>query len=99
MKRYDNDFPKIALVQWDGYVSPELIIPPDRDEFLMEGLQFLCPKCGEELDEPYDSIGGSNCQYCGISLWEDSETIPIVQEPKEVFAIFKELEENDYPTD
>ncbi len=94
--RYENGFPKIVVVQWDGHASVEFVLHPERDELIMEGLKFICPKCGKELEEPYDPVGENICPQCGIKLWQDPETIPVIEEPEEVVEIIDELERMDY---
>ena len=96
LEKYDDGFPKAVVVQWDGKASIEFIIHPKKDEFLMEGVKFLCPKCHSELTEPYDPIGDNTCPYCGRKLWINLETIPIIHEPQEISKIAKELENNEY---
>jgi len=96
LEKYDDGFPKLVVVQWDGKASIEFVIHPKKDEFLMEGVKFFCPKCHYELKEPYDSIGDNLCPSCGQKLWINLETIPIIQEPQEISEIAKELENNEY---
>ncbi len=96
LDKYDDCFPKVVVVQWDEKVSIELVIHPKKDEFLMESVKFLCPKCYSELTEPYDSIGDNLCFSCGQKLWISLETVPIVQEPQEIYKILEELENNEY---
>jgi DNA modification methylase/predicted RNA-binding Zn-ribbon protein involved in translation (DUF1610 family) len=95
LKKYDDGFPKIVVVQWNEKVSIEFVIHPEKDEFLMEGIRFLCPKCGSELIEPYDPVGDNQCQSCGQKLWINLKTVPIFQEPEEIYEI-EELESNKY---
>ncbi len=96
LEKYDNGFPKLVVVQWDGKASIEFVIHPKKDKFLMEGVKFFCPKCHSELTEPYDPIGDNLCPSCGQKLWINLETIPIVQEPQEISEIAKELKNNEY---
>lgn len=96
LEKYDDGFPKVVVVQWDGKASIEFVIHPKKDEFLMEGIKFFCPKCHSELTEPYDPIGDNPCPSCGQKLWINLETIPIIQEPQEISEITKELENNEY---
>ena len=96
LEKYDDGFPKVVVVQWDGKASIEFVIHPKKDEFLMENIKFFCPKCHSELTEPYDPIGDNFCSYCGQKLWIDLKTIPIIQEPQEISKIAKELENNEY---
>jgi DNA modification methylase/RNA polymerase subunit RPABC4/transcription elongation factor Spt4 len=95
LKKYNDGFPKLVVVQWNGKASIEFVIHPKKDEFLMEGVKFFCPKCHSELTEPYDPIGENQCPSCGQKLWIDLETIPIIQEPQEISEISKELERNN----
>jgi len=96
LEKYDDGFPKVVAVQWNGKASIEFVIHPEEDEFLIEGVKFFCPKCRSELIEPYDPIGDNTCPYCGQKLWINLETIPIIHEPQEISKIAKELENNEY---
>jgi len=87
---------KLVVVQWDGKVSIEFVTHPKKDEFLMEGVKFFCPKCHYELTSPFDPIGNNQCSSCGQKLWINLETILIIQEPQEISEIAKELENNEY---
>ncbi|NPB02985.1 MAG: hypothetical protein GXO39_01030 [Thermotogae bacterium] len=84
LERYDDGFPKLVSVGWDDKVSLEFVMHPERDEFLMEGLRFHCPKCGSELEDPYDPLGDNRCPSCGFGLWRDLRSVPVVREPEEV---------------
>jgi len=94
--KYPDEFPKIVVVQWNEKVSIEFVMHPDEDEFLIEGLKFFCPKCNAELIEPYDPIGKNICHFCGLELWTDIETIPIIKEPKEILDCVDILEKSDF---
>ena len=94
LDKYDNGFPKVVVVQWDGKASIEFVFHPKKDEFLMEGVRFFCPKCNFELTEPYDPIGDNLCPSCDQKLWTSLDTIPIIQEPQEIIEIARELENN-----
>jgi DNA modification methylase len=96
LHKYEDGFPKIVLVQWDGQASIEFVIHPKKDEFLMEGVRFFCPKCHFELTEPYDPIGSNFCPSCGQKLWTGIDNIPIMQEPQEIMEVVKELKDNEY---
>jgi DNA modification methylase len=96
LDKYSDGFPKIVIVQWNGKASIEFVMHPREDEFLMEGLKFFCPKCNAELIEPYDPIGKNICHSCGLELWTDVETIPIIKEPKEILDCVGNLEKGDY---
>jgi len=95
LKKYEDGFPKLVIVQWQDKASIEFAIHPDQDEFLMEGLRFLCPECLYELHEPYDPVGENTCPSCGIKLWMNMETVPVICEPQEISQIEKELENNE----
>ncbi len=99
IRRYADGFPKIVAVRWDGEVSLEFVLHPKKDEFLMEGLIFRCPKCGARLEEPYDPAGENSCQKCGERLWLDLSTVPHVEEPREVIEAMKEIEMLNYDDD
>jgi len=88
IERYEDGFSKIVVVQWDGYASVEFVLHPEEDEFVMEGLVFKCPKCGSKLEEPYDPVGENICPSCGTTLWISIETIPTIEEPKEIIEVF-----------
>jgi DNA modification methylase len=99
LEKYDDGFPKLVIVQWNGKASIEFAIHPNEDEFLIEGIRFICPKCYSELTEPYDPIGDNLCPHCGLKLWMNLETIPIFQEPQQISEISKKVENNEYFTD
>jgi len=94
--RYEDNFPKIVVVQWDGYASVELVLHPQKDEFIMEGLVFLCPKCKSELTEIYDPLSKNSCPFCRIELWKNFETIPLIEEPEEIKTIVKQFKKYNY---
>lgn len=96
MERYEDNFPKIVFVKWNNDISIEFVIHPEIDEFLMEGLKFLCPKCNFELTEPYDPIGNNFCPSCGMELWTSQGTFPLVKEPEEIKNIIQTLKNNYY---
>ena len=96
LKKYNDNFPKLVMVKWEGKISIELIIHPKEDELLMENVKFFCPKCYEELIEPYDPLGNNICNSCGQKLWINLDTIPIIQEPKEISEIVEEIESDEY---
>ncbi|MEN3012869.1 MAG: DNA methyltransferase [Dictyoglomus thermophilum] len=96
IERYEDGFPKIVVVQWDGYASVEFVLHPEEDEFIMEGLIFKCPKCGAKLEEPYDPAGENVCPSCGTALWTNIETVPMIEEPKEIIEVIKNLENINY---
>ncbi len=99
LNKYEDAFPKIVVVKWNGKASIEFIIHPEKDEFIMEGVRFFCPKCDTELSDPFDSIGENICQFCGKKLWMSIDTIPIIKEPQEILDAIIELENNEYPVD
>lgn len=82
LDKYLDSFPKIVIVQWNGKVSIEFVVHPQKDDFLMEGLKFICPKCHLELTDPYDPIGDNKCSSCNQELWKSLESIPFIQETK-----------------
>jgi site-specific DNA-methyltransferase (adenine-specific) len=96
IERYKNGFPKIVVVRWDGYVSVEFVLPSEEDELIMEGLIFKCPKCESKLEEPYDPADKNICPSCGTLLWSSVETVPKVEEPKEVIEVIKKLKNINY---
>ncbi|MEM2293928.1 MAG: site-specific DNA-methyltransferase [Nitrososphaerota archaeon] len=96
IERYEDGFPKIVVVKWNGYASVEFVLHPDEDEFIMEGLIFRCPKCLNKLEEPYDPVGENICPSCGITLWSNIKNIPIIEEPQEVIEIIEKLKNIDY---
>jgi len=96
LNKYADGFPKVVVVQWNGKASIEFVIHPQKDEFLMEGVRFCCPKCHFELTEPYDPIGVNKCPFCHQKLWINLDTVPITQEPEEILEISRELETNEY---
>ena len=96
LERYDDGFPKIVIVQWDGSASVEFVLNPKSDEFIMEGLTFKCPKCGAKLEEPYDPVSENRCPACNTKLWVSIDTVPIIEEPEEVIKVIEKLESMDY---
>jgi len=96
LEEYEDNFPKVAVVQWDEKVSIEFIVHPERDEFLMEGIRFFCPKCNTELIDPFDPIGEDICPSCGTVLWTTVETVPIIKEPQEILEVIQGLENGEY---
>ncbi len=96
LKKYNDGFPKLVVVQWEGEISIELVIHPREDELLMESVKFFCPKCYAELIEPYDPLGNNICNLCGQKLWINLDTVPIVQEPQEISKITQEIESDEY---
>ncbi|HDD57450.1 MAG: hypothetical protein DRN25_03785 [Thermoplasmata archaeon] len=96
LDKYPDNFPKVVVVQWNGKASIEFVVHPQKDELLMEGLRFFCPKCLSELTEPYDPIGCNRCPSCDQELWVSLDTVPIIQEPEEILEITRELETNEY---
>lgn len=96
IERYCDGFPKIVVVQWNEYASVEFVLHPEKDEFLMDGLIFRCPKCQANLKELYDPVLENKCPSCGTHLWRNVETIPLIEEPKEISDVFNLLEEVDY---
>jgi uncharacterized Zn finger protein (UPF0148 family) len=97
LDKYKDGFSKVVVVQWGGKASIEFVIHPEKDEFLMEGVKFFCPKCKSELTEPYDPIGENICPSCGQKLWINMGTIPIIKEPRDTLEVIRELENNEYP--
>ncbi len=96
LEKYADGFPKLVVVQWGKKASVELAIHPEKDELLMEGVKFLCPRCYSELKEPYDPIGENSCPSCGQRLWTSLETVPVVQEPREISEVVRKLEDNKH---
>ena len=96
LDKYDDGFPKVVVVQWNGKVSIEFVVHPKKDEFLMEGVKFFCPRCHSELIEPYNPIGNNLCLFCGQELWASLKTIPIIQEPPEISEIAEKIENSEY---
>ena len=92
IERYEDRFPKIVAVQWNECISVEFVLHPEKDEFIMEGLIFKCPKCGSKLEEPYDPAGENICPSCGNKLWKSVETLPIIEEPKNIIGVIKKIE-------
>jgi len=96
LEKYEDNFPKLVIVNWEGKASIEFVLNPNNDEYLMESLKFLCPKCFSELLEPYNPIDNNICPYCNQKLWENLETVPIIKEPYEIIEIFQKIENNNY---
>jgi site-specific DNA-methyltransferase (adenine-specific) len=100
VERYSDSFPKIVAVQWNGNKHQrftEFVLHPNKDEFVMEGLVIKCPTCQSKIKKPYDSAEENTCPSCSKRLWEDFETICLLEEPQEVVKVFEKLEQyNDY---
>jgi len=96
VERYEDGFPKVVVVQWNGYASIEFVLHPSKDALIMEGLIFKCPKCGNKLEEPYNPTSENICPSCGTILWKDVKTIPIVEEPEEIVEEIKKLKNVNY---
>ncbi len=96
IESYHDGFPKIVLVKWNGWISIEYVLHPEKDEYIVEGLKFRCPFCHNELIETYNPIDKNICPYCGKKLWVDIGSIPLIEEPKEVKEIIRKLEKVDY---
>ena len=91
VERYEDGFPKIVVVHWNGYASVEFVLHPERDEVIMEGLIFRCPRCKSRLEEPYDPTDENRCPTCGTVLWTTIETLPIIEEPEEIYEVIRRL--------
>jgi len=96
IERYYDGFPKIVVVQWNGYASVEFVLHPEKDEFLMESLILRCPKCNRILEEPYGPVDESSCPSCDIHLWKSVETIPLIEEPREIREVINSLGKEKY---
>ncbi|MEM3859584.1 MAG: site-specific DNA-methyltransferase [Candidatus Micrarchaeaceae archaeon] len=96
VEKYSDGFPKIVVVQWNGYASIEFVLHPENDENIMEGLLFKCPHCKYDLEEPYDPAIENTCPSCGGYLWKNSETIPLIEEPQEVKNVIDTLKYTSY---
>ena len=96
IERYEDGFPKIVAVQWNGLSSLEFVLHPSREELISRGLTFKCPICNSELEEPYDPLGENTCPSCGATLWKDSRTLPRVEEPDEVLKTYEKLNKENY---
>lgn len=96
LERYDDGFPMIVAVKWDETGSIEFVLHPEKDEIIMEGLIFRCPKCKTILEDPYDPMGENWCPKCNTKLWKNVETIPLIEEPPIITMISKKIETTDY---
>jgi len=95
LENYDNGFPKLIVVQWDGYASLEIALNPESDESLLEGLVFKCPKCQAKLGELFDPAGENLCPKCGLQLWDQFDRIPLIEEPV-ITQVTSKLKGGDY---
>ncbi len=95
-ERYEDGFPQIVAVQWDECVSIEIVLHPDKDEFIIKGLIFKCPKCGNKLEMFYDTAVRNKCIFCGAEILTNLETLPVVEEPKEIIEITEKLKSINY---
>ncbi|HOI77055.1 MAG TPA: site-specific DNA-methyltransferase [Methanofastidiosum sp.] len=84
LKNYEDGFPKIVCVQWNGKASIEFVIHPGEDEFLMEGLKFLCPFCHTTLKEIFNPISKTKCPNCKKELLNGKDSIPTIIEPEQI---------------
>jgi site-specific DNA-methyltransferase (adenine-specific) len=96
LESYDNGFPRLVATQWDGYASLEIALDPERDESLMEGLYFKCPKCQTRLEEPFDPSGENLCPDCSLRLWNNLDTVPLIDEPIEITKVTAKLRNGEY---
>lgn len=96
LESYDNGFPRLVVVHWDGSASLEIVLDPEKDESLMEGLVFKCPKCMTRLEEPFDPSGENLCPHCSLRLWSKLDTVPIIDEPTEITRVTAKLRDGDY---
>lgn len=97
MQRFYDGFPRIVIAQWDGFASLEVVLPPEKDEILMESLIFKCYNCHERLKEPYDPVEENTCPHCNAPLWKNVKTLPEISEPREIVESYNLLEKSDYP--
>jgi len=88
LKAYEDGFPKVVVVRWDGQSTVEFALHPSEDEIVMEGVIFKCPKCFGVLEEPYDPAEKQSCPHCGTALWSSLETLPILEEPPRIVEAF-----------
>ncbi|MFX0067190.1 MAG: DNA-methyltransferase [Candidatus Hermodarchaeota archaeon] len=95
IEKYSDGFPKSVIVHWNGNASLEFIAHPDEDELLMERLVFKCPNCNEIIKESYDPVGTNVCLSCATSLWEKTDSVPLIEEPVEVKEACNILKEKD----
>ncbi|MFP3256943.1 MAG: site-specific DNA-methyltransferase [Candidatus Nanopusillus acidilobi] len=85
IERYQDGFPKIVSVLYkNNEVFLEFVLHPSNDEIIRESLIFKCYKCGSIIEEPFDPIDKNFCSCCGAPLWQDLETVPIVEEPDNI---------------
>jgi DNA modification methylase len=96
IKRYPDGFPKVVIVRWNGYVSMEFVLHPNKDTLIREGLVFKCPKCKSKLEKPYNPLGSNICDSCGEALWNDVNSIPIIEEPNEIRIEINALKDINY---
>jgi site-specific DNA-methyltransferase (adenine-specific) len=87
VEQFEDGFPKIVVVQWNGSASMESVLHPNNDELIMNGIVFSCPRCQTILKEPYDLLQGTDCPTCGRALWVDFQSIPLICEPKDARQI------------
>jgi hypothetical protein len=87
VEQYEDRFPKIVVVQWNGSASTEYVLHPKNDELIMNGIVFSCPNCQTILREPYDPLQRTDCPTCGRALWNDFQSIPLICEPKDALKI------------
>jgi len=92
IERYGDGFPKIISVLYkNNEVFLELVLHPSNDEIIREGLIFKCYKCGSIIEEPFDPIDKNFCSCCGALLWQDLESVPIIEEPDNIVIEWNKL--------
>jgi len=95
LSQYPDGFPKLVIVYWATGYSVDFVIHPNRDEVIREGIRFFCPYCRAELVDPYDPLGDNLCPKCGRQIWENLDSVPIVQEPYEVSNLTDQIDLSD----
>jgi hypothetical protein len=87
IERYEDGFPKIvSVLHKNNEVFLEFVLHHSNDEVIRESLIFKCYKCGSVIEESFDPIDKNFCGCCGALLWEDLDTIPVVEEHESVIA-------------
>jgi hypothetical protein len=93
---YEDNFPKTITVQWDSNISIELVLHPGEDEFMMEGLVFICPYCNKDLEEEFDPMSENFCTNCNKLLYTNKNNLPLIKEPHELLESIQDIENEDY---
>jgi DNA modification methylase len=71
-----NGMPRWVVVKWDSgdYSVEEVINPPVTGK----KVEFRCPGCNDILDKFHDQGKKVSCPGCGVDLWQDEKSVPVL---------------------